>query len=297
MTIEHINDTFLGLPPERCTFDESAVVLIPAPYDGTTSYAPGARGGPAAIVAASAQLEPYDAELGREPAAAGVHTTPSFLPSAAGPEAVIGQVEQLCEGALAQDKFVVVVGGEHTVTLGAARAHARRRDELSWLQIDAHLDLRQSYAGTRFSHACVARRLLELGDGPLVHVGARVAAEEELVAARELGLEPLWAAELARQPRAEWIGRAVERLGDEVYVTVDVDGLDPSIIPATGTPVPGGLGWYDTLALLREVGRRRRVVGCDLVELAPGDHGHDRRSAFAAATLLHKMIGYFVPPA
>jgi agmatinase len=288
-------DTFLGLEPEHCAYGPSRVVLLPVPYDGTASFAPGARFGPRAIVEASAQVELYDVELQQEPWTVGVSLLPALSPSAAGPEAVVEQVAQACGQVLADGKRPFVLGGEHTVTVGAARAAraGRPAGQLSFLLVDAHLDLRDSYEGTVYSHACVARRLLELG--PVVHVGVRVACPEELEVIRERDLHPVWAAEIAGEPPSStaWIDRVLEQLGPDLYVSVDVDGLDPAVIPATGTPVPGGIGWYQLLALLRAVGQRH-VVGCDLCELAPrqGEHG----SAFAAAMLAYKMIGYFWKP-
>jgi len=289
VTLEVLHDTFLGLPPEECTYGASRVVIVRAPYDGTSSYGAGARNGPAAVMAASTQVELHDLELGREPCAVGVHALPSLLPSAVGPEDMIARVEEACAGPIADGKRVFLVGGEHSVTLGAARAAAARHGALSFLQIDAHLDLRESYEGSRFSHACIARRLLELGS--LVQVGVRTGCPEELEVVRERGLRPVWGHELGVIPEDEWIARVLEQLGPRVYVTFDIDGLDPSVIPATGTPVPGGLSWAQALRLLRAVGEAREVIGWDLCELAPipGHHASD----FAAALLAYKMIGYF----
>jgi agmatinase len=203
---------------------------------------------------------------------------------------MIEQIEEACDGLLQDGKFIFTLGGEHNVTLGPARAICRQHSRVSFLQIDAHLDLRDSYEGSRYSHASIARRLLELGD--VVQVGVRTACPEELEVIRTQGLDPLWAEELQRLPQQSWIERVLSRLGPKVYVTLDVDGLDPSVIPATGTPVPGGLSWYQTLGLLRAVSEQRQIVGCDLVELAPlaGQPASD----FAAALLAYKMIGYFV---
>jgi agmatinase len=290
--LEVLHDTFLGLPPEACAYKSSRVVLVRAPYDGTTSYGAGARNGPAAIMAASTQVELFDLELEREICEVGIHTAPALLPSAAGPEDMVERVEKACAAPILDGKFVVTLGGEHSVAVGAARAAKARHGSLSFLQIDAHLDLRNSYEGSRYSHACAARRLLELGR--VTAVGPRVACAEELECVRSRGLKPVWGHELTTLPQQEWIDRVIDQLGLQVYVTLDVDGLDPSVIPATGTPVPGGLAWHQTLALLRAVGEQREVVGCDLCELAPipGHHASD----FAAALLVHKMIGYFVPP-
>lgn len=278
--------TFLGLEPEQCEYTTSKVVILPAPYDGTVSYRSGTRLGPRAIVEASTQVELLDLELGLEPWRVGLHLAPPVEP-VGDPEQVIARIERACRVHVEQGKRVLLLGGEHSVTLGAVRGLTTAPDAM--LQVDAHLDLRDSYDGTPYSHACVARRVLELGVR-VVHVGPRVACPEELEAVRRHGLAPIWAGDCLA-PDASWIQRAVDQLGERVYVSVDVDGLDPSVIPGTGTPVPGGLGWYQLLALLRAVGREREVVGADLCELAPIDG--QNVSEFAAALLAYKMIGYF----
>ncbi|MCA9666001.1 MAG: agmatinase [Myxococcales bacterium] len=296
--VELIHDTFLGLSPQDSSYEDSQVVIVRAAYDGSTSYVAGTRDGPRAIVEASQQVEPYDIELAREICDVGIHTLPTIMPTAGGPEAMCEAVYEICAGPARDGKLVFLLGGEHSVTFGGARAAVEQHGPLSFLQIDAHLDLRDSYEGSRFSHACVGRRLLDLSapddrDAPiLVQVGIRAACPEELDTVRDYDLDPLFAHEIAGQPREQWIKRAVDALGPKVYVTLDVDGLDPSVIGATGTPMPGGLGWYDTLALLRAVGEQREVVACDVVELAPGV-GASHASAFAAAQLCYKMIGYF----
>lgn len=286
--IQH--DTFLGLEPKDCTYDGSRVVLIRVPYDGTASYGAGARNGPRAIMEASAQVELWDLELQREPWREGIHTLPALEPSAVGPEDMVDRVQQYCLGPLRDGKLVFLLGGEHSICIGGARAVSQVHGSVSFLHIDAHPDLRDSYEGSKFSHATVARRNLELG--PVVHVGIRTACEEELEVIRAQDLKPVWAHQIHELEQSEWIERVLSQLGSSVYVSVDLDGLDPSVIPATGTPVPGGLSWYQLLALLKAVGDARQIVGCDLCELAPiqGQHASD----FAAALLAYKMIGYFV---
>jgi agmatinase len=290
MSAELARSTFLGLDPEACTYERSRVVLLSVPYDGTASFVRGARGGPAAILSTSEQLEEWDLELGRAPCEVGIHIAPPLVPGVSGPEQLCADVQRVVGTMLADQKFVVTLGGEHTVTVGAARACRAAFGPLSFLQIDAHVALRDSYEGSRYSHACVARRLLDLGT--VVAVGPRVACEEELRLIAERGLSPVWGHEVASQRREQWIAKAIDQLGPRVYVTVDVDGLDPSVIAATGTPVPGGLSWYDALALLRTIAETREVIACDLVELAPAPGLH--ASDFAATALLYKMIGYFV---
>lgn len=280
--------TYLGLEPDEAAgYSQSTVVILPVPYEGTVSYRGGASQGPRAIIDASAQVELWDLELGLEPWRVGVCCLDEVAPRGDGPAQLVDRVQEACTGPVTDGKLVFTLGGEHGVTVGAARAASK--EELTFLVIDAHLDLRDSYEGSRFSHACTSRRLLDLGR--VVHVGARVACPEELQVIADHGLQPIWAHEIARTPASEWIERVLDQLEGRVYVSVDVDGLDPSVIPATGTPVPGGLGWDQTLALLRAVGQRREVVACDLCELAPipGQVASD----FAAALLSYKMIAYF----
>jgi agmatinase len=283
-------ETFLGLEPEACSYEESRVVLIRVPYDGTASYGPGARNGPRAIMEASAQVELWDLELQREPWREGIYTLPLLEPSAVGPEDMVARVQQYCLGPLRDGKIIFLLGGEHSISVGGARAVHQVHGSVSFLHIDAHPDLRDSYEGLKFSHATVARRNLELG--PVVHVGIRTACEEELEVIRAQELRPVWAHQIHELEQSEWIERVLAQLGSRIYVSVDLDGLDPSVIPATGTPVPGGLSWYHLLALLRAVGDTRQIVGCDLCELAPiqGQQASD----FAAPLLAYKLIGYFV---
>lgn len=292
MVVEFVYDSFLGIDPQDASYDDSSVALVRAPYDGTTSYQAGARHGPDALLSASKQVELYDRELDRIPADCGIYTLPSFLPSSAlGPKQVIDEVESICTKPVKDGKFVFLVGGEHSLSLGAVKAYAETFDSFSVLQIDAHLDLRPSYEGSAYSHACVAHQILPYTDN-LVQVGVRTACPEEMDIIKAKKLAPIWGEECAAEPDEKWIARAISGLGDKVYVTLDVDGLDPSVIPGTGTPVPGGLGWYQTLKLLRAIGQSREVIGCDIMELAPMEG--DRRSAYAAALLAYKMIGYFV---
>jgi agmatinase len=282
----------MGQERELSAPHRARVVLVPVPYDATTSSRPGARFGPEAILAASLQIEDHDLELNREPISVGVAVDDPLEPDISSPEAMVERVHSACRSWHEKGKLVCVLGGEHSVTVGAARAAAESRPSISFLQIDAHLDLRDSYQGSRYSHACTARRLWELGD--VVAVGIRDGSAEEHRWVRENDAPIYWAQEIWARERShgeDWIDEAVEKLGPEVYVTVDVDGLDSSIMPATGTPVPGGLGYWQLLRLLRRAGERRRVVGFDICELAPLPS--NPAPEFTAASILYKMIGYF----
>jgi len=285
-----IYSTFLSQDPERCDPQRSKVVLVPVPYDATVSAGTGCRRGPAAILEASNQLEEYDIELDLEPISCGIHTDAAIEPDLSSDHATVDLVEQVCRSWHDLDRFVIVLGGEHTVAIGGARAAAAHHGEVSILQIDAHLDLRDSYQGSRYSHACTARRLWETGK--VVPVGIRNCSLPERQWIRDRDVEVFWAQDVADRQDDAWMERVVDSLGPKVYVTLDLDGLDSSIVPATGTPEPGGLGYWQTLGLLKRVADARHVVGADICELAPspGQHASD----YVAASPLYKMVGYFV---
>ncbi|MBX6423852.1 agmatinase [Thermosulfurimonas sp. F29] len=278
--------TFLGLPEDR---SRARVALIPAPYDGTTSWRPGTRFGPAAILAASPQLEFFDEETEREPhRTLGFYTYPQpELP--VDPGKALEALEGLVEEALAEGKFPVLLGGEHTVTLAALRALRKRHFPFRILQIDAHPDLRDTYQGSPFSHACVMRRALELGL-EVVAVGVRTASREEYEFIRRgRGYRVFWAREV-RKDFASFLSRLEECLHEvPLYVTIDLDGLDPSEAPGVGTPEPGGLRWEELMEILRRVSRAR-VLGFDLVELLPLPG--DPRTEYLAARTVYKFLAY-----
>jgi agmatinase len=262
------------------------------PYEGTVSYGAGTARGPGAILAASAQLEMYDEELNARIDRAGLFTLPPVEVAGVAPEAVMARIHAAALPPLRDGKLLATLGGEHSISYGVftalREAHGR---PFSLLQLDAHADLRPSYQGTRHSHASIMARAHELGL-PFVQVGLRSLSEPEARFLRETGLEAnvFWAHRLAAAHDDGWMDEVVARLGEAVYVTIDVDGLDPSLMPATGTPEPGGLDWYTTMRLLRRVAGARRVLAFDVTELAPiaGLHGPD----FLAARLTYKLIGY-----
>lgn len=280
------HSTFGGLAPEYSDYQQSRFVLLPLPYDLTASYRPGARSGPQAILNASRYLELYDEELQSEPYHAGIHTVPALEPVASGPEAECARVEQIVGWLLDDGKFPILLGGEHSLTIGAIAAVARKHKNFSVLQFDAHADLRDEYEGTRFSHACVGRRIAERAR--LVEIGIRSLSAEEADYLKGASVTVGYAAELQRDPLL--VSRLLRELFDPVYITVDLDVFDPSIMPATGTPEPGGLGWYEVLDILRTVCDSHEVLGADVVELAPlpGQVAPD----FLAAKLVYKLVGY-----
>ncbi len=279
---------FGGLTSSDLVGVEPRYSILPVPYDLTVSYMAGARNGPGAIIEASSHMELYDEELGTEPFRAGIETLPFVEPTTKGPEAMIERVEAAASDILDSDRVPVLLGGEHSVTLGLVRALKKRYQGLSVLQLDAHADMRDSYQESPFNHACVARRISELC--PIVQAGIRSLSREEADFLGSDGAESIktyYAADVME--RRPW-DEIASGLGEEVFVTIDLDVFDPSIMPSTGTPEPGGLGWYDVLRLLKTVTEKRRVVGFDVVELCPipGIKAPD----FLAARLVYKMMGY-----
>ncbi|MBM3335786.1 agmatinase [Candidatus Sumerlaeota bacterium] len=284
---------FLDLPPESSDPASAMICVLPVPYDGTTSYQTGARFGPAALIAASHQVELFDESLGRETCRVGIHTCSPVRPNAAGPEAMIGDVRQRCEPLLEAGRFVAIIGGEHTVALGAIAAHIKRRSGRPFgvVQFDAHRDLRSSYDGTPWSHACVAARMLDW-QLPVIQIGVRAWSGEENDKAAAGAVTTLTARELFEGNAADLLSRALKGFPEEVYLTFDLDALDPSIMPSTGTPEPGGLSWYQALVLLEQLIGARRIIGLDVVELAP--IGGLVAPDLLAARLLYRMFGLIV---
>jgi agmatinase len=275
---------FGGLDDEHAAIESARALVLPAPYDFSTTYQGGARWGPRAILSASQNMELWDEEIGAI-YRAGIHTLPELEPTAEGPGAMADRVERAVAWILEQGKLPVMLGGEHSLTAGAVRAGKARHRDLTVLQLDAHADMRDRYLDSPHSHACVMRRVREIV--PAASVGVRSLSEEE---ARHIEAHPVWTWS-ARQFRAlqgNW-DPILKSLSEEVYVTFDLDALDPSIMPATGTPEPGGLDWYEAVDLLAAVSRRARIVGFDVVELAPipGQVAPD----FLAARLTYRMIG------
>lgn len=280
---------FLGVEPGPAGWEEAAVAVLPVPHEATTSWGTGTREGPRAILEASRHLELYDEELDAEPHAAGIFTLPPVELTLEGPGEAVEELRALYDDLLdvAGDRLVIALGGEHSLSSAPALAWVDRLgEEVSVLQLDAHADLRDTYRGTPWSHACVMRRILERTSN-VVPVGLRSLTSEERDVLRRREVPAVFAEEMREEG---WVRRAVEPLAEHVYVTVDVDFFDPSVVPATGTPEPGGAGWWQALDLVREVFRTRRVVGADVVELAP-DPLH-RGANVTAAKLVYKMIGY-----
>ncbi|MFI5274693.1 MAG: agmatinase [Ktedonobacterales bacterium] len=288
---------FMHLDDHHTRFDSARVVVVPVPFDATTCYRPGTREGPQAIIDASRNLELYDPELDRSPYLVGIHTLRAVEPVMGNAAAMVDRTEQVTGHLLDQGKFVATLGGDHSISIGVIRAFAKRHAGLSVLQIDAHADLRDEYEGNLLSSATIMRRTLEVAPHT-AQVGIRSLSKAEAQLVRERAL-PLWLASAIREQsfRGErgWIADVVNTLGDEVYVTFDIDAFDPALVPGTGTPEPGGLGWYEVMELLAAVAAKKRIIGFDVVELSPPVEGHV--SPVVAAKLVYKLIGLAVPDA
>ena len=277
---------FGGALPEPRSFEESLVVILPVPVDRTTSYVPGTRNGPREILQASSHMELWDEEVGADVHTVGIFTLPEMELPFGELQPLMEEIQRVAVEILSRDKFLVTLGGEHSITPPLVAAAAQKYPGLHVLQLDAHADLRDRYMGTPHNHACAMRRSLE--HAPITQVGIRSMSTEEAQALGALKTKIFYDVSMRENPR--WIDAVVESLGDPVYITVDVDAFDPGIMPATGTPEPGGLSWYETLALLRATFRKRRVIACDVVELSPlpGLMAPN----FLCAKLVYKMLAY-----
>lgn len=282
-----LHPNFLALTPEQSALETARVALIPIPYDSTTSYRGGARDGPSGMIAASAQMEDYDPELDLDVAALGIHTLPALEPHMGGPEGMARRVREAVASCMAPERVVGVLGGEHSLTAGSVLAHFEAFPSMTVLYLDAHADLRDEYQGTQWGHASGARRVHDLC--PLALAGVRSLSMEERDFIRDNNV-PVWPcpADGGLLPADEILAA----LGDDVYVSVDLDVFDPSLMSAVGTPEPGGLSWRQVTSLLRSVAENRRIVGFDVCELAP-DEG-PAACTYTAARLVAKLAAYSV---
>jgi agmatinase len=280
---------FGGTTPTPATFERARVAILPVPLDRTTSYVSGTRMGPHELLVASSHLELWDEETGTDVHGIGVYTLPEMEFPVASMDEVMEEIQRVVGELVARGKFPFVIGGEHSITPPVVAAVAAAHPGMSVLQIDAHADLRDSYMGTPHNHACAMRRVLgTAGVASATQVGIRSLSTEEAAVIPTLPTTVFYDFDMRRDP--QWIDRVVESLGEKVYITIDCDGLDPAIMPSTGTPEPGGLSWYEALTLLRRVIEARTVVGCDLVELAPipGLVAPN----FLCAKLIYKILTY-----
>ncbi len=274
---------FGDLPGIYCRRKDSSIVIVPVPYDETSTWSKGADKGPQAIIEASANMELYDIETDSQVFLNGIFTDKG-LKCKKKPEYMSAQVEQKITELIDNGKFVVIIGGEHSVSIGSVSAFANRYRNLSVLQLDAHSDFRDEYAGSKYNHACVMARISQLC--PAVQVGIRSmdASEKELMDKKNV----FFAKNIHN--KKGWIEKVVGKLRKNVYITIDLDVFDPSIMPSTGAPEPGGLLWYEVLALLKAVCKKKNVVGFDVVELCPNEQ--QKGPDFLAAKLVYKLLSY-----
>lgn len=273
---------------EYSSFDSARILVLPVSYEGTVSYGTGTADGAMAIVDASRNMELYEEETGSEVYKLGIHTLDEFVPRET-PEQMMTSLYEYTRELLASDKFLCMLGGEHSVSAPIIKAHAEKYHDLSVLQIDAHADLRDEYDGTPHSHASIMARVVKDLRIPSVQVGIRsISSDEARSLNTGLPTKIFWAKDIVG--KTGWIDDAVNSLTDNVYLTIDIDGLDPSLVPTTGTPEPGGLGWYETLALIRTLARKKRVVGMDLVEFSKTDNSD--APAFLCSKLVYKSLAY-----
>lgn len=277
---------FGGTTPTTTDFEHARVVILPVPLDRTTSYVPGTRNGPHDILVASSHMELWDEETETDVHSIGVSTLPEMEFPFATMDEVVHEIRRVATEIVSRGKFLVVLGGEHSITGPVVAAMASKYAGLSVLQIDAHADLRETYMGSPHNHACVMRRVLEYARA--TQVGIRSLSHEEAAAVPTLPTEIFY--DFNMRQHADWIERVVDSLGETVYITIDCDGFDPAIMPATGTPEPGGLTWYEAITLLRRVIESRRVVGCDIVELCPMPG--NIAPSFLCAKLIYKILSY-----
>lgn len=282
--------SFLALDNDKNGFASCKVVVLPVPYDSTTSYHSGAKEGPRAIIEASRYLEDYDLELDSEISEVGIYTLPELESNVDSPFKMAERVTRVSKTVFESGKILAMFGGEHSISLGAISAAAEVHGNLSVLYLDAHGDLRDIYMGSNYSHACTARRILEIV--PVVEVGVRSISKEEMEfyhSSKSDNLDIYFCEQTAHA--REWnVDAIVEKLTENVYISIDLDVLDPSLMSAVGTPEPGGLDWETITYLINTVCMKRNVVGFDIVELCP-PVGPDS-CAFIAAKLAYKIMGY-----
>lgn len=275
--------TYAGIPAEYSKLDQSKIVLIPVPYDGTSTWQKGADKGPEAFLEASENMELYDIETDSEVYLQGIHLVDPITENTT-PEAMVEAVHEITKKYIKKNKFVTVFGGEHSISIGTIRAFNEMFEDLTVLHIDAHADLRESYEGSMCNHACAVyeasqnTNLIQVGIRSMDSIEKTVMDEDKTYFAHEMAQDD------------NWMDSAIDQMTDNVFITFDLDAFDPSIMPSTGTPEPGGLLWYETLEFLKQVFEEKNVVGFDIVELCPNKN--EKSSDFLAAKLYYKMLSY-----
>lgn len=279
-------NNFLELVDPLSNFESSKVVILPVPYEKTTTFNKGTEKGPSSIIENSAAIMRYDEELNGNICNIGICTLEN-LEGSGNSESLIDSVFHKVKKILENKKFPIILGGEHSITQGCVKAVVEKHENLSVLQIDAHTDLADIWDNTKYSHACVGRRCFEITKS-VVPVGIRSLEKEEVDFAKENNISIFYAKDIVEND--DWFDDAIDCLKNNVYITLDLDGLDPSFMPSVGNPEPGGLKYYPTLRFLRQVCEKRNVVGFDVVELCPKEN--DASSDFTAAKIVYKLIGY-----
>lgn len=275
--------TYAGIPEELAKLEQAKIVLIPVPYDGTSTWQKGADKGPEAFLNASANMELYDIETDSEVYQQGVFLADAVTENSS-PEAMVEAVHQATKKYIKKNKFVTIFGGEHSISIGTIRAFNEMFPSLTVLQLDAHADLRKEYEGSKCNHACAVyeasqtTNLIQVGIRSMDAIEKTVMDEEKTYFAHEMAVDDTW------------MDSAIDQMTENVFITIDLDAFDPSIMPSTGTPEPGGLLWYETLEFLKQVFEEKNVVGFDIVELCPNKD--DKSSDFLAAKLYYKMLSY-----
>lgn len=283
---------YIALEDEYSSFKKSKIVVMQVPYDKTATYIKGTVDGPQAIIDASKKMELFDEELNQETYKIGIHTMEPLPVRDLEPEAMVDKVYGATMDILKAGKFPVILGGEHSLSIGSVRAFKEIYPDLSVLHLDAHYDMRDEYFGSKFNHGCVARRISEIC--PIIQTGTRSLSKEEkdFLSAQVNGrIKTINVYDILEMPL--WKDVISRSLSEHVYISIDLDAFDPSLMPAVGTPEPGGMGWYETLDLLREVSKDKKVVGFDVVELCPikGQISSD----FLASKLVYRLLGYVFP--
>ena len=288
-----LDSNFLAIEDQYSSLERSKIAIISAPYEHTVSYGGGTKLGPSAIIAASHFVEFFDEETERELCfEKGIATLEPLDFGESSDEDALEIIYRSVSDLLAQEKFVVTLGGEHTISVAPIRAHATKYPGMSILHFDAHSDLRTEYQGNKFSHASALARALDFfPPEKLVQVGIRAQCKDEWEFIKERGVKTFYAHAIRSGIHGEdWQRNVFDALSDEVYITFDVDYFDPAIMPTTGTPEPGGFFWDETMKLLRMVGKEKRIVGFDVVELAPDDRFP--APTYLTAKLVYRMLNF-----
>lgn len=274
---------YAGLPDQFCDIDSSKIVILPVPFDQTSTYQKGSHKGPAALIEASRNMELYDIETESEVYQAGIFTDRAIQAETS--QLMLELMYQRTQELLNQGKFVVTLGGEHSISYAPIRAHAEYYGSLTVLQLDAHLDLQDAYENNPWSHASVMARVKEIPQvTKLVAVGIRSMSAEELASLDRSNTF------FAHELDEKWMEQVIEKLIDPLYITIDLDVFDSSLMPSTGTPEPGGLNWNQVTALLKKIAKEKTIIGCDVVELCP--NAYNIAPDYLAAKLVYKLLSY-----